>query len=340
MQGGTPCRGQTQGTLRLSFPTKFTTAIAVDTWDAHFRWRVGDDLRDRTIDATWRRVASAVADVEGDDAGKWEQSFVEAFQDWRMMPDARLLKWAGTGVTSIRLDNPRATLNLGAFVVRPQVSQPYFDYGAFSDMAALAVRFLDDAWLTYEGKPSATAVCVGVMGFADSLAALGIPYVSERACEFAAALGETLSIACSKSSLRLMQERGCCRSSAGIEAAHGPCQASRGVARHPRTTAIQTQYLIALFANNASDALDPLSGSAWDLASHLEPPMQTDALGTQQLLLQQIRIRGLFQSWIDAPIDYPLVYNGDRLEPGAISACTRLASQNHLPEPRFRKSDG
>ena len=134
--------------LRFPFPTKFAAAIAVDTWNARFRWRVGDDLRDRTIDETWRRVASAVVGVESEDAEKWEQRFVEAFQGWRIVPDARLLKGAGTGVAGIRLDNPRATLNLGTFVVRTQASQPYFDYETFSDMAALAVRFLDDAWLT------------------------------------------------------------------------------------------------------------------------------------------------------------------------------------------------
>jgi len=326
----------------LSFPTKFTTAIAVDTWDAHFRWRVGDDLHDRTIDATWRRVASAVAGVEGDDAGKWEQRFIEAFQDWRIVPDARLLKWAGTGVDRIRLHDPRATLNLGAFVVRPHVSQAYFDYEAFSDMAALAVRFLDDAWLTYEGKSPATAVCVGVMGFADALAALGYSYVSERACDFASALGKTLSAACLGSSLRLMQERGTCRLEPGTnqcKAVGDSCRAPCSVSRHPRTTAIHSQHLIGLFANNASDALDPITGSAWDMDSRWELPMRADPLDTQQMLLQQIRIRGLFQPWIDAPIDYPLVYSGDRLEPEVISSCTKLASQHHLPEPRFRRSE-
>lgn len=326
----------------MSFPTKFTTAIAVDTWDAHFRWRVGDDLRDRTIDATWRRVASAVAGAEGDEAGKWEQRFVEAFRDWRMVPDARLLKWAGTGVTGIGLDNPRATLNLGAFVVRPQASQPYFDHEAFGDMAALAVRFLDDAWLTYGDKSFASSICVGVMGFADALAALGYSYVSERACEFASAVGRRLSAACSRSSLRLMQERGSCQSAAGTDgckAACSSCQASGNVLRHSRTTAIHAQHMIALFANNASDALDPLSNSAWDLASRLELPMRVDPLDTQQALIQQIRLRARFQPWIDVPIAYPLVYSGDSPEPEVASACRRLASQLHLPEPRFRRSE-
>lgn len=327
----------------MSFSTKFTTPIAVDTWDANFRWRAGDDLRDRTIDATWRRVASAVAHAEGNGAAKWEQRFVEAFQDWRMVPDARLLKWAGTGVASIRLDNPRATLNLGTFVVRPRVSPPYFDYAAFSDTAALAVRFLDDAWLTYGGEPPASGVCVGVMGFADAVAALECSYVSEQACEFASRLGKTLSAACLESSLQLMQERGACRLAVGTNecktAARGSCRVPCSMSRHPRTTAIHTQHLIALFANNASDALDPLSGAAWDLASRLEHPMRSDPLDTRQVLVQQIKVRGHFQPWIDAPIDYPLVYSGDHPEPEVVSACRRLASQQYLPEPRFRRSE-
>jgi len=326
----------------LSFPTKFTTAIAVDTWDAHFRWRVGDDLRDRTIDATWRRVASAVAGAEDDDAEKWEQRFVDAFQDWRMVPDARLLKWAGTGAAGIRLANPRATLNLGAFVVLPLASQPYFDYGAFSDMAALAIRFLDDAWLTYGEELFTPNLCVGVMGFADALAALGYPYASEHTCEFASILGKTLYAACSESSQQLTRERGPFRLTTETDernSGHDSCQPPCSIPRHPRTTAIHSQQLTALFANNASDALDPLPGSAWDLLSRWELPTGTDSLDTQQMLAQQIKVRGRFQPWIDAPIDYPLVYSGARPEPEVVSACKKFAGQHHLPEPRFRRSE-
>ena len=326
----------------MSFPTKFTTAIAVDTWDAHFRWRVGDDLRDRTIDETWRRVASAVVGVESEDAEKWEQRFVEAFQGWRIVPDARLLKGAGTGVAGIRLDNPRATLNLGTFVVRTQASQPYFDYETFSDMAALAVRFLDDAWLTYCGNPSTSALCVGMMGFADAVAALGYSYTSESTCEFATILGEALSTACLESSLRLMQERGACRlevETNECKAVRDSCRVPCSMSRHPRTTAIHSQHLLALFANNASDALDPLPGAALDLASRWELRMQEDPVDTKHMLLQQIKLRSRMQPWIDAPIDYPLVHHDDRLDPEVISACRRLASLDRLPEPRFRKSE-
>lgn len=324
----------------MSFPTKFTTAIAVDTWDNHFRWRTGDELRDRTIDATWRRVASAVAGAEGKNAEEWEGRFVEAFQDWRIVPDPRLLKWAGTGVTSIRLDNPRATLNLGAFVIHPQASQACFDYETFCSTAALAVRFLDDAWLTYGGKPCTAAICVGMMGFANALAALGWSYVSEQACEFASMLAKVLSTECLRSSLNLMQERGVCQlDSQDCQAFRGSCRAPGSLLQHPRTTAIHSQHLIALFANNASDALDPVLESAWDLTSRWELPVQAYPVDMEQMLMQQIRLRGRFQPCIDAPIDYPLVYSGSALDPGVVQACKRFANQQHLPEPQFRRSE-
>lgn len=325
----------------MPFQTKFTAAIAVDTWDAHFRWRTGDELRDRTIDATWRRVASAVVGVEDADAAKWEQRFVDSFRDWRIVPDARLLKWAGTGLAGLRLENPRATLNLGSFIMHPQASPPCFDYKSFSDAAALAVRLLDDAWLTYGNGSSPPAICVGVMGFADALAALGCAYASERACELASEIGRTLSAACLESSLRLAQERGTCRAAAGIDRVAHESAASppQNGSRHPRTTAIHSQHLIALFANQACDALDPLSGSAWDLASRWQVPIRANPLDTRHMLLQQIRLRSCMQPWIDAPIDYPLVYSGGALDPEAISECRRFASQHHLPEPRFRKSE-
>ncbi len=326
----------------MSFPTKFTEAIAVETWDANFRWRAGDELRDRTIDATWRRVASAVAAAEGHDADPWEQRFVQAFQNWRIVPDARLLKWAGTGHDRVPLDSPRATLNLSAFVLRKQTSQPGFDYPAFSAAAALATRFLDDARLTYGDPACFPDICVGVMGFADALAALGYSYMGPRAGEFADALGEAMAMACREASLLLAQERGpyaveAETSAAATERSSSLRRSNRP--RHARTTAIHTQHLVALLANHASDALDPLVGSAWDVDSRWELRMRTEPLDTPQMLLQQIELRGRLQPWIDAPIDYPLVYSGDRLDPSTASACRRLAHARGLPTPRFRRCE-
>ena len=310
----------------LSCLTKFTSDIAVDTWDAHFRWRVGDELRDRTIDATWRRVASAVSGVEHRDTGEWQERFVKAFQEWRIVPDARLLTWAGTGRSDFEFDTPAATLNLGSFIAYPRLSAAHFDYSAFRTTVALAVRFLDDAWLTYGSASSLPNVRIGLMGFAQALAALGWSYASERACDFASAIGETLSAACEAVSQQLAQER----------APFGPAR-PHSVRRHPRMTGIHTQPLLALLANHVSDALDPMPGAGQHPHPDWANPTPVNSLDPSTLLLQQIRLRGRMQPWIDAPIDYPLVYSDDQLDPAAETACRLLARQYRLPEPRFRK---
>lgn len=323
----------------MSFPTTFTSALSVETWDAHFRWRTDTELRDRTVDATWQRVASAVARAE-DDPSEWERRFVDAFRIWRMLPDARLLKWAGTGPAVIPLYHPRATLNLGAFIANPRTSRASFDYQAFSATAALAVRFLDDAWLACGTGSSPPDIRVGVIGFTDALASLGYTYAGERACEFASGIARTLSDACRESSLLLAHERGASREAAGSGAgakrggSHPP---SLRAPRHRRRTAIQTQRLIARFANLSSDALDPLHGDARDAASRWRSPPH-EPTDTRQMLLQQIGLRGHMQPWIDAPIDYPLVYSGEPPGPEVVSECRRLASRLYLPEPRFRRS--
>jgi hypothetical protein len=323
----------------LSCLTRFTTDIAVDTWDAHFRWRVGDELRDRTIDATWRRVASAVCGVEHRDTGEWQERFVEAFQEWRIVPDARLLRWAGTGCNDFEFDHPAATLNLGIFIAYPRVSAAYFDYRAFRAAAALAVRLLDNAWLTYGNASSLPNVRIGMMGFAEAVAALGRSYFSEQACEFASALGQTLAAACKAASSQLAQERGPygAVSGTGVPEHYSHSQ-PYSIRRHPRMTGIQAQPLLALLANQASDALDPFPGSAPPSNPGREARTALDTLDPKPLLLQQIRLRGRMQPWMDAPIDYPLVYGDDRLDPAAETACRLLANQYRLPEPRFRRA--
>ncbi len=266
---------------------------------------------------------------------------MEAFQEWRIVPDARLLRWAGTGCNGFEFENPAATLNLGIFIAYPRVSAAYFDYQAFRAAAALAVRFLDNAWLTYGNASSLPNVRIGMMGFAEAVAALGLPYLSEQACEFASSLGETLAAACKAASSQLAQERGPCGAAAGTDAPDSehcshlqPCSTRR----HPEMTAIQAQPLLALLANQASDALDPLPGSAPHPNPAREGRTALDALDTEPLLLQQIRLRGRMQPWMDAPIDYPLVYSVDLLDPAAETACRLLADHYRLPEPRFRRA--
>ena len=72
-------------------------AISRHVWDVKYRYRVGEQVRDATIEDTWRRVARALATAESHDAARWEQDFYNALADFRFLPGGRILAGAGTG---------------------------------------------------------------------------------------------------------------------------------------------------------------------------------------------------------------------------------------------------
>jgi ribonucleoside-diphosphate reductase alpha chain len=84
--------------------------IAAHVWDLKYRYRDGGQVHDRTIDDTWRRVATAIAHVERVDRGHWQQRFHEVVADLRFLPAGRILAGAGT--------THRATL-FNCFVMGP-----------------------------------------------------------------------------------------------------------------------------------------------------------------------------------------------------------------------------
>ena len=70
-------------------------AISHRIWDMKYRLKGPDGAPvDRTIDDTWRRVAKALAAVEGDPAA-WEGRFFDAMRDFRFLPAGRILAGAG-----------------------------------------------------------------------------------------------------------------------------------------------------------------------------------------------------------------------------------------------------
>jgi ribonucleoside-diphosphate reductase alpha chain len=332
-------------------PTRFTDPVAVDVWDACFRWRVGSELRDRTIDATWARVSSAVAAVEGAHAGTWARRYAEAFSDWRLLPDERLLRTAGTAVALERFDRPCATLNAGAFVRHPHSPQASFDHVCFAAIAALAVRLLDDAHLAIDG-PARTPpdLHVGMMGVADALAAMGLRYASGQAQQMAATIATSLAQGCLQGTVELARERGAREDQRqsrfeawdqrGMPAALMD-DARRYGMRHARLTAIEPQPRLALLANNISDALDPVCTHAGDGFTPLTggAPARAVGIATDRLLCAQIELRGAVQPWIDAPISCPLVFGDDPPDTGLVDSCQRLASERGLPPPSFRKAE-
>jgi ribonucleoside-diphosphate reductase alpha chain len=331
--------------MRVSPATHFSDPAAVDAWDDCFRWRDGPLLRDLTIDFTWRRVSEAVALAEGSQASAWAARFFDAFRSWRLLPDQRILRLAGTGVAMVGLAAPCAVLNAAAFVSAAGTRLARFERDQFADASELAVRLLDNAVGGRDGADQACAPSIGMVGLGDALHGLRLAYDSESARGTAGAMAAALAEGALRGSSALAAERGAvaCDLAAVLERCRhrGLAEALlRRVAetglRHAELTAIGSQPTLARLANNASDALDPqamsLAGTARrigdDRIAHRDTPLQVP-------LRAQLEMRAAMQPWIDAAIDYPLACAS---EPDAdtLAACRRLASSLGLPPVQVR----
>lgn len=351
--------------------THFIEPSAVDAWDAWFRWRDQGGLHDLTIDATWSRVADAVARVEGRMANLWAQRFADAFADWQLLPNEYLLRDAGTGVPMLAEDAPAAVLNAAAFVRVPSGTALCVDRDRLLATAALAVRLLDDVLLAMadaSASAPASGFRIGMIGMADALLRLGVRYDSEAGRRLAGEIAATLAAGCLQGAIALAAERGH-PDQDGHRLARlwrGRSMPSELIAdglywgvRHSRLTAIDSQPRLALLANNVADALDPVMGH--DLSSRdpvhrnpatasrhvsaLEPhgayvrawpvePVPAETLENVPVTAR-IELRAAVQPWIDAPIEYPLIalQAPDR---HTRKQCATLAQRSGLPVPRWR----
>ena len=75
----------------------FHTAISRRIWDTKYRFRELGEIRDQTVEDTWRRVARALASVEKSGHAAWEQRFYNVLEGFRFLPGGRILAGAGTG---------------------------------------------------------------------------------------------------------------------------------------------------------------------------------------------------------------------------------------------------
>lgn len=258
--------------------TRFTDPHAVDLWDTRFRWRSGERLRDRTVDATWQRVASTLAAVGGD-SGYWCSRYVAAFGALQVLPDPRLLR--------------RAALNAGAFVLDAGSARARFDHDRFAIAAALAVRMLDDAAVAFGADSGRLRLEVGVIGLADALARMGVDYLGDAAPAQAQAIARSLALGCLQGAGRLSRERGARAGGDGLAAAWIAREIPAALAdalsanrRHARLSRVRPQPALARLANGASDAIEPARGAA-------EPG---------PLRAARARIAAAMQPWIDAPV--------------------------------------
>jgi len=107
------------------------------------------------------------------------------------------------------------SINLSKIVVHED-GQPNIDYDKLSQTIKLAIRFLDDVIEVNqfplpeiaEMTKTTRKVGLGVMGFADMLIQLGVPYDSEQGLAIAEEIAHFISQEADKASIELAQERG------------------------------------------------------------------------------------------------------------------------------------
>src|ERR1700761_1186616 len=71
--------------------------ISQQIWDMKYRLKgPAGEAVDKTIEDSWRRVASALAEAEPKDRDQWQARFEGALGDFRFLPAGRILSGAGT----------------------------------------------------------------------------------------------------------------------------------------------------------------------------------------------------------------------------------------------------
>ena len=111
---------------------------------------------------------------------------------------------------------PYESCNLGSINLARMISGGAVDWDRLADVTRLAVRFLDDV-IDVSRYPipelevatrATRKIGLGVMGLAEMLASLGIPYDSERGVRLAGRIARSIKQAASAASARLAEERG------------------------------------------------------------------------------------------------------------------------------------
>jgi ribonucleoside-diphosphate reductase alpha chain len=74
----------------------FIEQISEHVWRTKYRWSEDAHLQEPSIEATWDRVALAVAGAEADHHDEWRERFRAILSDFRFLPGGRILAGAGT----------------------------------------------------------------------------------------------------------------------------------------------------------------------------------------------------------------------------------------------------
>jgi len=311
----------------------FLNTQAVETWDTWFRWRERGQLRDLTIEYTWERVAAALAaSCSGATRPGYQRRLFDAFCAWQLLLDERVLASAGTTTPQWHDADLAAVLNIASFVRAPGLAHASVDFSLLEEIAALAVYALDDAVHIANSRERTKRLRVGMIGFGDALALLGLPYGSAAACEMGKCVARALAQGCLAGSAALARD--------GLANAVGrdwrqraetrrcPKQLIDAVERYglryTDLTAITSQQRLACFANGVADALDPVlqrtcaqPACSNPAASHrsgivgtlirAESISPASSAASSESVPAQLQMRAAVQPWMDQRIQYPLI---------------------------------
>ena len=82
------------GVPRRELTSRSTQPIARHVWETRYRACAAEV----SVQATWRRVAHALAEAEPQ-PDEWEQRFLDILQDFQFLPGGRILAGAGRTAT-------------------------------------------------------------------------------------------------------------------------------------------------------------------------------------------------------------------------------------------------
>ena len=157
------------------------------------------------------------------------------------------------------------SINVGYFVQEGGDGKPQFDWEGYKEATHLSTRFLDNVIEVNnypipeidEMSKRTRRIGLGVMGFADALYRLGIPYNSEEGCRFGERVMKALNDESHNASERLASERGVFPAWKGSDWE----KAGRRV-RNSYTTTVAPTGTISIIAN-CSGGIEPMFSLAF-----------------------------------------------------------------------------